>query len=558
MTVLPRDRAMRNGCDSYATGIGFVAVFVLTLFCFLPVLNNTLLHWDDSGYILENSHIRTLSFATMRWAFGEYYLNYWAPLTWLSLALDYAVWGVNPVGYHLTNTILHAFSTGVSFLVGLELVKALRPKFLQNDTVAPAFGIPLPILCSVLAALLFGIHPLRVESVAWATERKDVLGLFFGLPALLCYLRHTQAIDSSQLSSHRIAYRNYMLSLVFFTLSLASKSLMITLPLLLMVLDWYPLKRLKSAGVTAVLIEKAPFLLLSCGAAILTMSAQAKAIEPVDSHTKILNAFKSVVEYMKLTVWPIDLSPFYVHPGSIPGMPVAYLLPVVVVTTITICCALAIRKQPVFMAVWLVYLISLLPFLGFTQVGAQSMAGRFTYLAGLPLAMLLATGVTRLFSKFYGSRGAAVSLGAGVVLMLLFNGYLTVREISFWKDDVTLWTRVIELQPNTGRAYSQRSQVYRAKRNYPKALADISKALAIAESKGYRAMYEIYLERAGILAEMGEFDRAIADYTKALESATAGARAMVHYARGVVYQKSGRNDLASEDFRLSGGSESMR
>lgn len=528
---------------------------------FLPDLRNGLLDWDDAGYILENTNIHSLSFETVSWAFSSFHLNYWAPLTWLSLAVDYFIWGGTPLGYHLTNNILHALNAGMFFLVCLELL-SVRPVALRQGDI-PFLPNSFHLSCAMLAALFFAVHPLRVESVAWATERKDVLSLFFGLPAILFYLRHIRATSSRTTGSHRNATGrislDYWFSLAFFSLSLMSKSLMITLPVVLLILDWYPLKRMKSTVMARVLLEKVPYFFLAGAASLLTMSAQAQVIEPINLYTRLLNAFSSITAYLRLTVWPFDLSPFYVHPYNIAGMSFEYALPIALFTGITICCALLMKRRPLFMAVWLIYLVTLLPFLGLTQqVGAQAMAGRFTYFAGLPLALLFSLGVNTAFARFAASRTACIALGAGVAVLLLVNGYLTVREISFWKDDVTLWTRVIELSPNTGRAYFQRSHAYRLKRDYQKSLSDIEQAITIAASKQYRAMHELYLKRAAIRLDMGEFDRAVADYTKALETVTADKRAMILYERGLAYQKSGRDDLANEDFRLAGMTERIR
>lgn len=541
--------------------ICFWLVCSFVFISFLPDLRNGLLDWDDAGYILENTNIHSLSFETVSWAFSSFHLNYWAPLTWLSLAVDYSIWGGNPIGYHLTNNILHALNAGLFFLVCLELL-SIRPAVLRQADM-PFLPNSFYLPCAMLAAVFFAVHPLRVESVAWATERKDVLSLFFGLLAILFYLRHIRASSSRSTGSHHNATgqisRHYWFSLVFFSLSLMSKSLMITLPVVLLILDWFPLKRMKSTVMARVLLEKIPYFLLSGAAAVLTMSAQAQAIEPINLYTRLLNAFSSIIAYLRLTVWPFDLNPFYVHPFNIPELTFEYALPIVLFFGITICCGLLLRRQPLFMAIWLIYLVTLLPFLGLTQqVGAQAMAGRFTYFAGLPLALLFSLGVSAAFAHLAASRTALIALGVGLTVLLLVNGYLTLREIAFWKDDVTLWTRVIELSPNTGRAYFQRSHAYRLKRDYKKSLSDIEQAIAIAKNKQYRAMHELYLKRAAIRADMGEFDRAVTDYTKALETVTPDKRAMILYERGLAYRKSGRDDLANEDFKLSGMTDGRR
>lgn len=513
---------------------GFCFVFITVFVCFLPGLNNNLLDWDDAGYIVENTSIHLLSFKTVKWAFSSFYLNYWAPLTWLSLSLDYAVWGLDPFGYHLTNNILHALNAGIFFLICLELLSYGTPLF--RSYLATKSNISVALLCSGLAALYFGVHPLRVESVAWVTERKDVLSLLFGLLCVLFYLRHVRIARSWSKSGE------YWASLAFFALSLCSKSLMVTLPMMLLVLDWFPLRRLHLQAFTRVVCEKAPYFFLSAMLSFITMTAQAGVIEPITLSTRVLNAFRSITSYLWLTIWPFDVSPFYVHPFNIAGITFEYAMPIAVFMVITICCLLLLRRQPVFMAVWLIYLVSLLPFLGLTQqIGAQALAGRFTYCAGLPLALLFAIGAIVVYERCSGFLPGLIALASGVALILFVNVYLTVRDISFWKDDVTLWTRVIELSPNTGRAYFQRSHAYRLTGESRKALLDIDKAISIAENKQYRAMHDLYRARAGIYVDMREYSRAIADYSRALETATDATRNLILYERDMAYRQAGQN-----------------
>lgn len=548
------------------TNGAFVIVVVLTFLCFLPDLKNELLDWDDAGYILENTHIQSLSFETLRWAFSEFYLNYWAPLTWVSLSLDYAVWGKNPIGYHLTNNIIHATNSGFFFLLCRELLKPRQSGAVPGMQPALGYSDGVITVCSMLASIFYATHPLRVESVAWATERKDVLALFFGLPTALFYLWHARATDCMRVASNQENYwkvsPHYLLSLAFFALSLLCKSLMVTLPAVMLVLDWFPLERLKVKNIPTLLLEKAPFFLLSGLVSMLTMKATLKVaitFDQIDLFTCTLNAFKSILEYLKLTVWPFNVSPFYVHPFAIPNVTLEYALPLVFFALTTFSCVLLMKRIPVLMAAWLIYLIALLPFLGFTQVGAQAMAGRFTYFAGLPLALLVAIGVVTIYQKYAGSRFKIIMLCASVTVILLGNVFLTVRDISFWKDDVTLWTRVIDLAPHTsGRAYFQRSNAYRIKGDFHRSLIDINEAITIAAQKKYNAMHELYRVRAGIFLDIGNMNSAVDNYTKALETATAGSRAMILYERGVLYQKIGRFDLAAEDLRLSNMTERAR
>lgn len=536
----------------------FILISVVTFAVFYPALDNSLLAWDDSGYIIENQHIKSFSIEMLRWAFGQFYLNYWAPLTWVSLAFDYAIWGADPFGYHLTNNVLHALNAGVFFLLCFELLTLRSSASRVEKTPALSFSRNQIVFCSTFAAALFAIHPLRVESVAWAAERKDVLSFFFGVPAAIAYLRYIHAtVNSSGDMKTFWLSPYYWLSLILFFLSLLSKSLVITLPLVLLIIDWLLLRRIDKRTLVAVLLEKIPYFFLAGGAALLTMKAQELAIRSfaeLSLITRVLVAFKSVAAYLMLTVCPFVLSPFYVHPMNIVSVSFEYILAILLFIFITIGCLLLLKRSTIFVSAWLVYLITLLPFLGLTQVGPQAMAGRFTYLSGLPLALLFALGITAVFVKYSGSLSARLLLIIGVILIIAVNAYLTVREISFWKDDITLWTRVIELQPHhSGRAYYQRSDAYLAAGNYQKALQDINEALAIAIQKNYRSLHEIYGTRAVVFTRMGNYNAAIADYSDALKTADFMEQSKLLRKRGEVYRLSGNFAMAAEDLRRAAG-----
>jgi hypothetical protein len=534
--------------DARTVRLAFLAVAAVTFLCFAPALRNGLLSWDDAGYILQNVHIHRLDLGTVRWAFGEFYLNYWAPLTWLSLALDWAAWGPNPIGYHLTNVVLHALGAGLFFLVALELLRA-HARTAGPSSVAARGAVP----TATLAAILFAIHPLRVESVAWATERKDVLSLFFGLLAVLAYLRHAArepVRGGTPGSVVPTLSRPYALAIAFFVLSLLCKTLLVTLPVILLLLDWFPLRRLERGTAAALLLEKVPFLVLGGLTSAVAMASQSAVIftfEQIDLATRVLNAFHSVAAYLRLTVWPLDVSPFYVHPWHIERLTPKYGAAIVLVILASAGAVWSRRRWPMLPAAWLVYLVALAPFLGLTQVGPQAMAGRFTYLAGLPVALSLAVGVSAAFQRLAGSRSRTVGLAAVLAAALLALAALTVSEISFWRDDVALWTRVIELQPTTGRAYYERSFAYETRGELRPALADIEEALAIARRKGYRALHELYGARARILARLDELDAAVADYTTALESAGGQARVGLLHERGALLLRQGKSDLAERD-----------
>jgi hypothetical protein len=557
------DTSNTQKSDFLAPVSAFIAVVVLTFLCYLPDLKNDLLYfWDDAGYIRLNTYIRSISIETVRWAFTSFWCNFWAPLTWLSLALDYAIWGLNPIGYHLTNNILHALNAGMFFYLSLELFTVRRAANRSQGSECTNHYENVALWCSLLAALFFSIHPLRVESVAWAAERKDVLSLFFGIPAVFAYLKHARfCLSQPESIVHRFYFfafsPYYWLAFVFFCLSLLSKPMLVTLPVVLLILDWYPIERVHKMGMQKIIAEKIIFFIVSVIVALISMAAQKPqmmSLETSDIFSRILNAAKSIVSYLWLTVWPVDINPFYVHPGNIPVLTPEYAFSVIFVITVTVSCIVLAKRHPFFLVVWLLYLATLFPILGFTQVGPQAMAARFTYAPSLPISLFVAVIVSAPIFRHPTSRLSVVMMSSIISLIVLFWCCVTVRHISFWKNDVTLWTRVIDLNPQaTGRAYFQRSHAYNMRGEHMLALADLNRALDIAKQKKYRALHEIYQVRAQILDKMENYNGAIADYTRALETATAQEQPMLYMARGEVYQRIGETARAAEDIRRGNG-----
>lgn len=537
----------------------FLTVVVLTFICFLPDLRNELLDWDDSGYITYNEQIRTLSFETIRWAFTEFYCNYWAPLTWLSLALDYAFFGLNPVGYHLTNNSIHAVNAGLFMLLSLSLLRhhcALTPPE-QGETPGISCNDQTSIYCSLLAALIFAIHPLRVESVVWATERKDVLSLLFGLLAVFAYLRYVRAARADD-SAHRrpflfVSSTAYWTMVVFFSLSLFSKAMFLSMPAILLILDWFPLKRMNRGSALKLLLEKIPLLIPAIATAVLIMQATAATrvtYADVFLPSRVLIVFNSLKTYLRLFIWPVDISPVYLNPGNI-SLDFNAVMSIVVIVGITLFCCIRLKQQPLFLALWLLFLIPLSPMLSVS--GIHAMAPRFTYLPGLSLSFLVAFGVVTAVQKCAASRLVQVLIktGTGVVLILLIA--ITVRDTGFWKNDITLWSRVIELEPHRfGTAYFQRSLFLNLAGEYQQALADVNEALAIALRKNYGGVYEIYAQRATILKNMRNYEGALADLSRAIE-ASGGMFADRYYKdRGEIYRLLGNVERANADFKAAG------
>lgn len=522
----------------------FWIVASIVFACFLPDLKNELLDWDDAGYILENANIGSLTFETVRWAFTEFFCNYWAPLTWLSLAVDYAFWGFNPVGYHLTNNIFHSLNAGLFFLITYQMLNRYAAR---NSSRAFSASNNSILICSILAALFFGIHPLRVESVAWAAERKDMLSMLFGLGALLAYLKYTEVAEAHVHPFYR--QPSYWAMLAFFLLSLLSKAMLITLPIVLFVLDWFPLRRLNRDNVRWLVLEKLPLLFLSALASLITMKAMAissKTLAEINVSARVLTAFKSVLTYLRLSLLPIDISPVYFHPVNV-TLGAEYIIAILLVMAISVWCAMTVRQRPVFLSVWLIFLITLFPVLGLTQNGPQEMAPRFTYMPGMALSILAAIGVMFVHVRISASRKWAVALWIGVLAILAGFAIVTVRDIGYWKNDVALWSRVIELQPHRfGRAYSQRAVILYRQGRYFEALADASEALGIAERKKYAALHELYALRARILKNISDFGGAAADFNKAMESSPEPFRRIYSVELEAVYRMNGSRARGGE------------
>ena len=527
---------------------------VITVFiCFLPDLKNELLIWDDSGYVTDNVQIRSFSFATVSWAFTTFYCNYWAPLTWVSYMIDYAIWGLNPAGYHLTNNILHAVNAGLVMLVVKELLQRYRATA-HHSTLLNDRNI---LYGSVIAALFFGVHPLRVESVAWAAERKDVLSFFFAMPAVLAYVAYTREEAGRFATS-----RNYWVAMLFYSLSLCSKAMFVTLPFVLLLFDWFPLQRFQKVSFRQLIIEKLPMLVLAVGVSVLTSLSQTAEMISLDNSSmlsRILNAFKSFMMYFWLTLMPFDISPFYLHQGNITEIGIEYVIAVIFFVAVTGISLFVMKRYPVVLTAWLFYLITLVPVIGISAVGPTAMAARFSYLPGLSLAILFALAVLWCRERTKGGKVAQALLFAVVGFVMVTFCLVTVKHIGFWKDDVALWTRAIDLKPNfSGRMYFQRGAGYAMKGDHKKALLDYSRAAEIAVAKGYRAMHTIYVERARSYREIGDFTSAIDDYTRCLESDTSQQRSIYLLERGNIYKLLGNIELANKDFADSQSAGQMR
>jgi hypothetical protein len=440
-------------------------VITLTLAAFLGVLQNGFVNWDDPVNFLNNPSYRGLGFSQLKWMFTTFHMGHYIPLTWLTLGADYLVWGMDPTGYHLTSLLFHSATALCFYAVARRLLARALPARASTGDIA---------LGAATAALLFAVHPLRVESVAWITERRDVVsGLFFML-ALLSWLKYVDAPRATRL-------RWYAASLAFFGGAILSKALTLGLPVVLVVLDLYPLRRLgtprdgpdrdvvasplqegargpsvgargPSVGARGpsvkeeVWLEKIPYVVMATVAAGLAMAAtppSAKAsLEAMSLGSRALVAAYGLAFYLVKTVLPVGLSPLYAYVTSVSWMLLAGLAMAVMVVV-------ARRRQwPAVAAAGVVYVALILPTLGFFAVGPQPVADRYSYLPCLGWALVaggavawpwVGARVTRV-----GARMARVAAAAALVLLLT----LTMQQVRVWRDSVTLWSRAVALEPD--------------------------------------------------------------------------------------------------------------
>ncbi|HEX9445620.1 MAG TPA: hypothetical protein VGA73_15970, partial [Candidatus Binatia bacterium] len=324
-----------------------LVILLLTVGTFAAVLHNGFVSWDDDLNIIDNPHYRGLGRSELGWMFTTLFLGHYQPLSWVTLGLDYLVWGVDPFGYHLTSLVLHAANAVVFYFLAARLLSLALTA--GRDDFAVRIG-------AAFAAVLFAVHPLRVESVAWATERRDVLSGLFFLSAIFSYIKAATAETES-------AYRKWMASAVgIYILSLLSKAVGMSLPAVLLVLDVYPLRRLEadprqwSGGASRkVLGEKAPFVLLAAAAAVLAAVAQTGAMKPVSEHGlvgRLSQAGYSFAFYLWKTIAPVGLSPLYELPPFFRPGDGIYVLSGLSVVAATIALVVFRRRWPAGLAVW--------------------------------------------------------------------------------------------------------------------------------------------------------------------------------------------------------------
>ena len=556
------------------TGVSFLVYAQVIYFGFANI--------DDSVYVTQNSHVLGgLSIANLKWALTSTFAGFWHPLTWLSLMLDAQIYGSWAGGYHFTNLLLHLASSLLLFAIFLRMTGSFWK--------------------SGFVAALFALHPLHVESVAWIGERKDVLSAFWGMLTLYAYVYYAE----------HPGIKRYLLVLIFFFLGLMSKPMLVTLPCVLLLLDYWPLGRLslslKSGNekvtdkesimmsritpVSRLILEKIPLFFLILPISLVTFMAEKKfgALPSLDSfplYVRFFNAVISYVRYIGKTIFPVNLSVYYPHPGMWPAWQVAAAGGILVLASTWIFGKM--NRYPYLVVGWLWYLGTLVPVIGFIQVGPSSIADRYTYIPIIGLFILFAWGSADLARRL---PHAKMFLSIGGILLLVILSFLSWQRCKLWGDNYLLWNDVlkkfnisaisrIQEKQRIAFAYNFRGMGYAEKGRYQQAIDDYNTALkingkfgdalnnranayaAIGQSdlalEDYARLVAInpkyadaYYNRGNLHLSLNDLDKAISDFTKAIEIDSGMADAFNN--RGVAFRLQGQYEKAFADFNRALG-----
>jgi len=518
---------MKNTIIFLGGGIVFI-----TLLVYIPALQNEFVNWDDHKYIAEMQRFQPINFDNIYSAFTGFYVSNWHPLTLLSHAIDYKIWGLNPFWHHLGNNILHGLNTLLVLILVSQLMNIRKNQEEKKQKV---------FLPASVAALLFAIHPLHVESVAWISERKDLLCAFFFLLSLILYNRYRSS------SSKKSVF--YVCTLLSFILALLSKPMAVTLPMVLLILDFYPYKLFivkgSNAKIKGIILEKIPFLALSLLSSILTMSAQAEfnamgSTRVFPLAERLLNAVHALFFYLVKMFFPFNLAPLYPHPKEISFFNPEYFISVIAITFITLFSLLNYRKNKVYLSAWLYYLITLLPVIGIIQVGGQAAADRYTYLPCIAPFLVAGLACANIFNK--GAKIRNVFAGGALFFAFIFLIIVTVKQTGVWRNSLNLWNHEIKILPNSSPfIYNNRGSAFMEVRKYKEAVADFTRAIELGPN-----YLKFYSNRGNSYMELGNFVAAIYDFSHIVQVDHENEKA--YNSRGAAYHMLGNLTNAMRDY----------
>ena len=493
--------------------LGCIAIYGQTLLANFVV-------YDDTLYVTENAEVQAgISWSGVIWAFTTDRALYLHPLTWLSHMLDCTLYGLNPWGHHLTSVLFHCANTVLLFLVLLRMTGKAWP--------------------AAVAAALWGLHPLRVESVAWVAERKDVLSMFFWVLGMWAHLRYRE----------RPGPVRYLGVAVMFVLGFLSKPMMVTFPCVLLLLDYWPLDRVdrtEPLGVMAgrmarLFIEKAPLFLLTAAMSAVTYVMQSSSdnlrfMAQISLADRCVNAVVVYALYIVKTVWPTGLAPYYPHPVHRPLWQLAVAAPVLL--ALTLICLKHMRSRPWLLVGWLWYLGTLVPVIELIQAGSFSHADRYTYIPAVGLCIMAAFTLNEIRSR---SRAGRAVVDAAVVLAVLAYTAAAAHQTTYWKDSEVLFRHALEVTPDNSIAQCNLASGLYQKKRYDEALAHCERSLQLAPGNN------VAVEGMGmILHDMGRYEEALVKHREALALMPSDSKAQRNLRKTL--KALGRLDTTEEEY----------
>ncbi|PWU14899.1 MAG: hypothetical protein C5B50_16345 [Verrucomicrobia bacterium] len=541
---------------------------LVTLVVYWPATSHEFVNYDDNQYVFENTHVTGgLSLQAVGWAFRTGYAANWHPLTWISHMMDCQLYGLKPWGHHLTSVCLHAINAALVFALFSQMTGAM--------------------FRSLFVALLFALHPLRVESVAWVAERKDVLSGCFGLLSLIFYVRYAQSgVEGQAVSPSSSAKATadkksnvqspksvragnapsvgswtipgtswsvvsgqwsvvyYLAALLFLALGLMSKPMLVTWPFVMLLLDYWPLRRVRSGTAWRLATEKLPFLALSIAACVITFLVQeqggamiAKGKLPFD--VRAANALISYCRYLGKLFWPANLAVFYPHPGRWPTLEVG--LAAAALCGISALALLKSRKYPFLVTGWLWFVGTLVPVIGLVQVGDLAMADRYTYLPSLGILLMVVWGACELIGRW--RLPAVIVRGTGSAATVIYMA-LTWHQLGYWTDDQTLFEHALNAVPGNYIAHCNLAQDLTKHGRSDEAIRHYREAIRIKPDYA-----DVHNNLGNALSKKGQLDEAVVELSEAIRLNPNSAEA--HNNLGSTLLRKGETDQAIVQFQLA-------
>ena len=465
-----------------------IALIVVTLISFWNVLNSDFVKYDDNLYVTENPHVQNgINPESVRWALTTGYEAMWQPLTWLSYMLDYQMHGLNPYNFHLTNLLFHIVNVLLLFL----LLKRMTGSLWR----------------SAFVAAIFAVHPLRVESVAWVAERKDVLSGFFWLTTMWAYIWYIK----------KPGVKRYLVVAISYMFGLMSKPMLVTLPFVLFLMDYWPLCRIKldethlkiRQTTYKLATEKIPLILMAIASSVITLVVQSNvgAINTLKTPItqRIANAFVSYIVYLKKMIWPNDLAVLYPHPQN--TLPVwQVIISALLLMLITIIILRKAKRVPFAAVGWFWYLITLVPVIGILQTGIHAYADRFTYIPLIGISIIIAWGVPELIKRFTLNFKYLAVVGLILIISLAF---VTRTQVSYWKDSITLFEHALAVTQNNYMMHYNLATTLEDNGDFDKAIYHYNNTIEINPSH-----LDARNNMGSILASQGKKEEAMNQFNK--------------------------------------------